>query len=909
MALENLSFPKTSSRETIHVEMTSDEATDPQLPLKHVADDALTKFATISDAARASLSISHGNYTALIAPTQASVDNLVKIQDAVRSSYRALLVEPAIARVEAMSHGTVSTYYICRAAPVSGVPNLASYRSPVGRLAALNVGDELTLLNGTEFEVLTQARLRPVLKDVGWDSLNTVFESSAIGPITIESLRALLSEVSPDGTILDLVGELLAAEAKQANVFEGIRRSVITKMGLRDQPILDRFQDEIFRLPLDRRIFLLGPSGTGKTTTLIRRLGQKLDSAFLDDDEKRIVKATEDAQGIPHGSSWLMFTPTELLRQYLKEAFAREGVPASSFHIRTWDEYRRELARGAFGVLRTAAGRGTFIYQIDMSILDNDAIRNPIEWYQDFETWHAQAFRRELLDAVQQMEESRVAKLISLGSRLGTIVSRSSTNPIVSIFGELSGEAKEIAITAQGLKDSSDARVRNGLNLQLNKDKTFVDGLRAFLDELKSRETDVGGTDGDDLDDESDDENVASRTEREVAVNAYMQAVRAKARSVAVKRPIKNDSRNGRILEWIGERLPSETELELLGQSLVALSAVRRFVNPVKRFMDGVSRRYRGFRRLRQSEGRWYSQEGFRNQDIDPLELDGILLLLLKVGGELLSKTNVRMALDEPQWFALKPILASYRTQIVVDEATDFSPVQLACMAELTQRRIRSFFACGDFNQRLTLWGIRTEADLKWVLKGIETRRVEIVYRQSRQLHELARTMEALDSHHSSLPINVESEGVPPILLEAATHQSAVMWLASRIQEIEKFVGSLPSIAILVNSESRVASVARELNIALADSNIPVTACHEGQAVGQESNVRVFDIQHIKGLEFEAAFFLDIDELARTQPELFEKYLYVGVTRAATYLGITCTGKLPASLERVRTLFDADWSG
>ena len=66
--------------------------------------------------------------------------------------------------------------------------------------------------------------------------------------------------------------------------------------------------------------------------------------------------------------------------------------------------------------------------------------------------------------------------------------------------------------------------------------------------------------------------------------------------------------------------------------------------------------------------------------------------------------------------------------------------------------------------------------------------------------------------------------------------------------------------------------------------------------MGQDSDVRVFDVQHIKGLEFEAAFFLGIDRLARTLPDLFDKYLYVGVTRAATYLGLTCDAELPATM-------------
>jgi len=64
-----------------------------------------------------------------------------------------------------------------------------------------------------------------------------------------------------------------------------------------------------------------------------------------------------------------------------------------------------------------------------------------------------------------------------------------------------------------------------------------------------------------------------------------------------------------------------------------------------------------------------------------------------------------------------------------------------------------------------------------------------------------------------------------------------------------------------------------------------------GQTVGQDNDVRVFDVQHIKGLEFEAVFFVDVDELAERLPTLFDRYLYVGATRAATYLGLTCAGR------------------
>src|SRR5207247_3176284 len=122
--------------------------------------------------------------------------------------------------------------------------------------------------------------------------------------------------------------KLLSGDRDHMNLIEGVIRRVITKMSLRHQPVLDQFQDEIFRLPLNSRLLILGPAGTGKTTTLIKRLGQKLDQDILDEDDKELVITISRSTTTPHSKSWVMFTPTELLKQYLKEAFAKEGIAA-----------------------------------------------------------------------------------------------------------------------------------------------------------------------------------------------------------------------------------------------------------------------------------------------------------------------------------------------------------------------------------------------------------------------------------------------------------------------------------------------------------------------------------------------------------------------------------------------------
>lgn len=133
-------------------------------------------------------------------------------------------------------------------------------------------------------------------------------------------------------------------------------------------------------------------------------------------------------------------------------------------------------------------------------------------------------------------------------------------------------------------------------------------------------------------------------------------------------------------------------------------------------------------------------------------------------------------------------------------------------------------------------------------------------------------------------------------------------WLANRIGEIERFTRALPSIAILVNSEAEIEPISKTLDNALSSMNLRAVACPGGQAIGPENEVRVFSIEHIKGLEFEAVFFLGIDRLAEVARDLFDKYLYVGATRAATYLGITTEGPVvPEKIANLEPLFKSSW--
>ena len=87
-----------------------------------------------------------------------------------------------------------------------------------------------------------------------------------------------------------------------------------------------------------------------------------------------------------------------------------------------------------------------------------------------------------------------------------------------------------------------------------------------------------------------------------------------------------------------------------------------------------------------------------------------------------------------------------------------------------------------------------------------------------------------------------------------------------------------------------------------------VEPCIGGKSLGENTDIRVFSVEHIKGLEFEAVFFVGVDQLSNLKPDLFAKYLYVGVTRAASYLGMTCNGSLPEHLDYLRDQCVHTWA-
>jgi hypothetical protein len=97
-----------------------------------------------------------------------------------------------------------------------------------------------------------------------------------------------------------------------------------------------------------------------------------------------------------------------------------------------------------------------------------------------------------------------------------------------------------------------------------------------------------------------------------------------------------------------------------------------------------------------------------------------------------------------------------------------------------------------------------------------------------------------------------------------------------------------------------------ERHESLVELDIGVAACANGNVLGDAETVRLFAVQYIKGMEFEVVFFVDVDSIAVDYPDLIDKFVYVGLSRANLYLAVTVENQFPSTLDFLEPMFSLD---
>jgi hypothetical protein len=796
---------------------------------------------------------------------------------------------------------------------------IASYRSDLGKIASLAAGDEGSFRFGVrERDLLIDSRtlLKPGRTESGWDSRDTEIDIRDLGRCTVGSLRDILA---PGDQIGEGDLDALWNDDTDENVVEGVRRAIISHMGLRDQPILDRHQDEIFRMPINTKCFLSGPPGTGKTTTLIKRLGQKTDREALKESPQELIliEQVEEETSIPHETSWVVFSPTELLRQYVKEAFAREGLAASDTHIRTWEEFRREIARDELKLLRTSSGSGPFVERRTQDYL-KDEIDDEAAWYDDFRSYVDTSVAEELRADAEWLAGRPADDLSVIGQLLFDDLDTPRNDVYAHALRNVTELVPDIRKAISVRNEAISRLLARARNTLVYEDRNCPNILR---DEISRQLADAAQTveDVDDYEVALDDEDQTQvepqpgrPVSRQQALVRFERALKAVAKARLARRTVSEKSQDGMLLAWLGgQRIPSDDDLAELGKLLMEQARLRKFERLERLFLRGIAPKYKRFRAERAIASRWYQSTPAKPSDIHWQELDLVVLASLQVANELLRHHRRQAGGSLPEGGLLGSVRALQRAQVLIDEATDFSRVQLACMHELSHPTSNSFFLCGDINQRLTSWGLKSNEALDWIANGIERKSITVSYRQSRRLVDLAKDVASLGGSQAAdivLPDRLDTEGLAPVWQDGlADHAQVSDWLMSRIHEIDLMLQRSTTIAVLVNEEADVEPLAIALNDRLEEISLSAVACKDGKVVGNDRDVRVFDIRHIKGLEFEAVFFVGLDETIAKHPDLFAKFLYVGATRAANYLGVTFARSFPKQVANLAPHFQKEW--
>ncbi|MGO9018693.1 MAG: ATP-binding domain-containing protein [Syntrophobacteraceae bacterium] len=863
-------------------------------------------------------------------PNSEAQAKLAESQLMVHIAQRNRTSEPFIAYVRAMVNNKEKILLICKGytpgiRPQAQSADFADYNSPIGRAAEQQLMVPFTIFvrdKHINVQVLEKHIFKPIHIQKEWDGIhNRLFLEG--GTYSLDSLLAFVREyiqLEESRRAYKYTEELKAIEQdlitefeRSINLKDGLVREVIAKMELRDQPVLDHTQGDIFRLPLSSQIIITGAPGTGKTTTLIKRIAQKTNHIYIDEDE--ITKLTEDQLSyFFHKQNWIMYIPTEVLKLYMKETFAKELLPASDQRVKVWNEERRLIARDTLQLLRI--GDKGFFTSRSISLLSSIRNSDLMSYAKEFERFIDAAFIDEFLEAHNVITTQQTS--IELANGFNAIFDKYNSwkeknrQATVFMLAEELGTLREVHRTAaKALNDQLEYMTWGIIQANTEILDQVSDAIQAhtsFGEDLDSEE-----------EEETDDygEEAVAKELKVLAKRRIKSTVVKFSRELAQGKTSTKSALYHTVLDLVRSFLPNEDGLMIIGKMSADIKMTRLLTRGLENFLMRIPAYYQQFRidQLKQEHGfleNRYERE-IRRRIISEHEIDLVIFVILKTARKIFDRKPALIWVDT-RIPLLENIKRRYVTQIVIDEATDFSSIQLGCMYYLSHPQFTSVAIGGDLMQRVTEYGLEKWEECDYVSNTFEIHHINTVYRQSPKLlciaKELYERSVGQKAPFSSAFSTDVSDPEPLRFCSKGDRDVLGNWIADRIVEIWMVNGRLPSTAIFVADDELIDVLADIISEPLENHSISVKGCPKGEMIGSEDKVRVFSIKYIKGLEFESVFFVDLDKVAAIAPNLIDKYLYVGLTRAASFLAVTYEDEFPEQIKFVEHLFkEEDWKG
>lgn len=748
----------------------------------------------------------------------------------------------------------------------------------------------------------------------------------------IEELKGKKDSAHQRGQITKSINELqkeyrilTLQQEDLKNITIYIRKQGEMRYSLIVDPIQTRIKSQ--NLFDGKTIIINGGPGTGKSTTMIHRLAYLTDTfAIIEDEKKKIFSYKLNSsqrkhllEAIAAQRDWMFFSPSQMLKKYLAEAMRKEGLKNTSQKVWDWKEYCKLILQVHYGLLGSNDSKAPFMVcnlEGTLFFQNSDIISKLSEFYlsqlreiksqlpqidKNVKDYAWTAIARNIKKRFEGSETFDLSNFVSLFISLESLYGEDCKNFLRDKNIAINDLANAICNLLSNNKGAQ-SEVMELLDMSVESEATNEEDT----EDNEETETEEPETSSNKLENwkksfESNKKKDVKQTHDPKLLNEVQKWVKAYCRNQVNKENNLSDE----------YQLISEVLLPIMGKNynsqirkigeLLIFEQFAQYTRGVKYIMlNEFPARYKKFRSylirtkyfgcdlklLRDVMQRKQGKELHHQEQSLILGFVNSLVKQIKAS----TSTKIKHVYIEAYEEVARPIIG-------IDEATDFSVCDIYAMQSLLTRDFNSLTLSGDMMQRLTTYGLTSWEELNNIVPDLMVMEMKTSYRQSMKLLEVARRM-YVDTigDPPSYKAFMKSCKVPaPLIYINENETSKVQWISKRISEVFRAYGEqLPSIAIFVNDKGYIPRFVEILQKTefFEKKGVKVLDGTNRDTQTKDCHICVYPINVVKGMEFDVVFFHNIDN-ASVDMGLLKRFIYVGVSRAAFFLGITMNEQNP----------------
>ena len=559
-----------------------------------------------------------------------------------------------------------------------------------------------------------------------------------------ESQKLSILQLINDQLEADVLGEQLSlAEKEQARIFYETTRYILENNELRQQPILDPIQEEIKRSRIFKgTIIINGGPGTGKTTLLIQRIKFLIDPTISEYWENG-GKLLSELQG---NNGWIFFSPNQLLLGFLQNAMVDEGLKASSNRSKVWSTFLNSELLITYELI--GPGRAFQLYRQPIDPLLNNEPNTIKILLADFEEFLlAQLSSRiEKCSQIKIRDEMLKKNSASLIANSSSLIKADNIIRFIQIADDL---AKRFGDSFKSQVDQINEQLQKFTDIvfvRLKRDEEKFVLISTYLKDAFEKNNDFEDDEEIDIDDSSFDVKITYYNES-LVVRKYIKSwLRKYFLNQADKDEIIAKKQN----KWIKliSSFCNDLPINEIGNKLLFVKNISPLVAGSSAiFFKRIPALYKMFRKTLPL---WFEKHKMDNsaeiisslltKGEARLHYDERCLLILSINSILrqLQRNNAAVFIDGEN-----SLIAAYKRHqryiVAIDEASDFSLVEIACMQSFSNPLYNCTTLSGDLMQRMTKTGINDWKNILDFIEDSEIKSLQMSYRQSPTLLNLAK--------------------------------------------------------------------------------------------------------------------------------------------------------------------------